>query len=58
MDTSRPMPEPDRVTARRSDIEMILVVVAAGLALTVTAVGTHRYNPAPLDVEAGWFFSP
>lgn len=58
METSRPIPEPDRLTARRWDIELILVVIAAGLALTVAAIGTQRYNPAPLDVEAGWFLSP
>jgi hypothetical protein len=55
--------ETTRTTAPRSperswDMEMILVVVIAGLALMAVTVATRHYNPAPLDVEAGWFFCP
>jgi hypothetical protein len=56
METTRSVPK--RSAARPCVMEMILVVIAAGLALMVAAVGTQRYNPAPLDVEAGWFLSP
>jgi hypothetical protein len=56
METTRSVPK--RSTARLWDMEKILLVAAAGLTLVVAVVGIGRYNPAPLDVEAGWFFSP
>lgn len=40
------------------DMEMILVAILAGLALVAVTVALQRYNPAPLDAEAGWFLCP
>ena len=47
-----------RSAERSWDMEMILAVIIAGLALMAVTVATRHYNPAPLDVEAGWFFCP
>jgi len=39
-------------------MEMIVVAILAGLALIAVTVATQRYNPEPLDAEAGWFLCP
>jgi hypothetical protein len=39
-------------------MEMTIVAILAGLALVALTVATQRYNPAPLDAEAGWFLCP
>jgi hypothetical protein len=56
METTRPTVNPP--AARFWDMDMFLVVVVAGLMLMVVSVATQRYNPTPLDAEAGWFLSP
>jgi len=47
-----------RWTAHSWDMEMIIVAILAGLALVALTVATQRYNPEPLDAEAGWFLCP
>lgn len=47
-----------RPSARSWDMEMIIVAILAGLALVALTVATQRYNPEPLDAEAGWYLSP
>lgn len=56
METTRPTV--DRSAEEALDMDLILVLAAAVLALAAITVATHRYNPAPLDPEAGWFFCP
>jgi hypothetical protein len=56
METTRPTAK--RTVARPWEMEVVLAVVAAGLAIAAVTVATQHYNPAPLDPEAGWFFSP
>jgi hypothetical protein len=47
-----------RSAAHSWDMEIIVVAVLAGLALIAVTVAVQRYNPAPLDAEAGWFLCP
>jgi hypothetical protein len=47
-----------RSAAHSWDMEMILVAILAGVALIAVTVATQRYNPAPLDAEAGWYLLP
>lgn len=47
-----------RSSAHSWDMEMIVVAILAGLALVAVTVATQRYNPEPLETEAGWFLCP
>jgi hypothetical protein len=48
----------NRTVARPWDLEVVLAVVVAGLAIAAVTVATQHYNPAPLDPEAGWYLCP
>ena len=47
-----------RSAAHSWEIEFIIVAALVGLALIAITVAVQRYNPTPLDAEAGWFFCP
>lgn len=51
-------PSVDHSAAHPLDMDIILVLAAGVLALAALALATQRYNPAPLDPEAGWFLCP
>ena len=47
-----------RSAAPSWNLDVIVVAVLAGLALIAVTVAVQRYNPTPLDPEAGWFLCP